>query len=132
MKIDQTVNSHDDLLKVVDNLLGEAGLNRRDLKGNITFAGLDPIRETVLKVGACGAASGVANAVASALLHQEKTGQGQDIHCDLRKSWADQGRWEDITVDCTTFNGRSRMVALPKFGEAFHILPTRVKRFLMV
>ena len=30
MKIDQTVESHDDLLKVVDNLLGEAGLDRGD------------------------------------------------------------------------------------------------------
>ena len=54
MKLGQTVESHADLLKVVDNLLSEAGLDRKNLKGKVTFAGLDPIRETVLKVGACG------------------------------------------------------------------------------
>jgi len=109
MKFDQTVENHDDLLKVVDNLLSEAGLDRKDLKGTVTFAGLDPIRETVLKVGAAGAAVGAANAIASALLHQERTGKGQDIHVDLRKAWAIHSKWQDITADCCIVNGRSRM-----------------------
>ena len=70
MKIDQTVENHDDLLKVVDNLLSEAGLNLADLKGEVTFAGLDPIRASVLKVGAAGAAVVAAKAIASAPIVQ--------------------------------------------------------------
>jgi crotonobetainyl-CoA:carnitine CoA-transferase CaiB-like acyl-CoA transferase len=132
MKIDQTVENHDDLMKVVDNLLGEAGLNRKDLKGTVTFAGLDPIRETVLKVGAGGAAVGVANSIASALLYQEKTGKGQDIHVDLRKAWAIQSRWQDIAAPFCTVNGRSYMMAADKFNASVKILPTRDKRFVMV
>lgn len=131
MKIDQTVENHDDLLKVVDNLLGEAGLDRKDLKGTVTFAGLDPIRETVLKVGAAGAAVGAANAIASALLHQERTGKGQDIHVDLRKAWAIHSKWQDITADCCIVNGRSRMAAFDRFGSGTHILPTRDKRWVI-
>ena len=42
----QPVNNHDDLLKVVDGLLAEAGLNRKDMGGKMTFAGMDPIRPT--------------------------------------------------------------------------------------
>ena len=44
---DQTVDSHADLLKVVDNLLFEAGVDCLELGGKLTFAGLDPIRPTV-------------------------------------------------------------------------------------
>jgi hypothetical protein len=76
MIINQTVENHDDLLKVIDNLLSEVGVNRNDLKGKLTFAGLDPVRPTVLKVGAGGAAVGAANAILSALIHQERTGEG--------------------------------------------------------
>ena len=61
MMFNQTVNDHDDLLKVVDNLLTEAGLDRQELGGKLTFAGLDPIRPTILKVGAAGAAVIAAN-----------------------------------------------------------------------
>jgi hypothetical protein len=56
MIFNQTVENHEDLLKVVDNMLSEVGVSRSELKGEVTFAGLDPIRPTVLKVGAAGAA----------------------------------------------------------------------------
>lgn len=134
MKIDQTVENHDDLLKVIDNLLSDAGLNRADLKGEVTFAGLDPVRPTVLKVGAGGAAVGAANAIASALLYQEKTGQGQDIHVDLGKAWAIHSKWQDIAVNDCTVNGRSYIAQMSKFGEHVncHFLPTLDKRWIMV
>jgi crotonobetainyl-CoA:carnitine CoA-transferase CaiB-like acyl-CoA transferase len=132
--IDQTVNSHDDLLKVVDNMLGEAGLNRADLKGKVTFAGLDPIRPTVLKVGAGGAAVVAAKAIASALIHQEKTGEGQDIHVDLRQAFANHSKWQDVLVDCCMVNGVSQMMGPSAFGEDdnMHLLPTLDGRWLMV
>jgi crotonobetainyl-CoA:carnitine CoA-transferase CaiB-like acyl-CoA transferase len=134
MIINQTVDNHDDLLKVVDNLLSEAGLNRADLKGKVTFAGLDPIRPTVLKVGAAGAAVIAANAIASALIYQEKTGEGQDIHVDLRKAYVNQSKWQDVLVDCVTVNGVSRLLGVKGYGESadLHLLPTRDNRFVQV
>ncbi len=134
MKIDQTVENHDDLMKVVDNILEDAGLNRADLKGKVTFSGKDPTRPTVLKVGAGGAAVGAANAIANALLYQEKTGQGQDIHVDLRKAWAIHSKWQDIGFNYCTVNGKSYLAQMSKFGEGSncHFLPTRDRRWVML
>jgi crotonobetainyl-CoA:carnitine CoA-transferase CaiB-like acyl-CoA transferase len=134
MIINQTVDNYDDLLKVVDNMLSEAGLDRADLKGELTFAGLDPIRPTVLKVGAGGAAVVAAKAIATALIHQEKTGKGQDIHVDLRKAFANHSKWQDVLVDCCTINGVSQMLGPNSFGQSdnMHLLPTLDDRWLMV
>ncbi len=133
MIINQTVDNHDDLLKVVDNMLSEVGVERKDLKGKVTFAGLDPIRPTVLKVGAAGAAVIAANAIVTALIHQEKTGEGQDIHVDLRKAFVNQSKWQDVLLDCVTVNGVSRLAGVKSFGESadLHLLPTRDNRFVM-
>ena len=58
MRTNQPVNNHDDLLSVVDHLLEEElGLKRSDTGGKVTFAGLDPLRPTVLKTGAASAAA---------------------------------------------------------------------------
>ena len=56
MITNQPVNNHEDLIEVVDGLLEEVGLDRNELGGKMTFAGLDPIRPTRLKVGAASAA----------------------------------------------------------------------------
>lgn len=47
------VNNHADLTQVVDLLLQEAGLNRADQGGSLTFAGMDPIRRTHLNLCIC-------------------------------------------------------------------------------
>jgi hypothetical protein len=93
MIINQPVSNHDDLLKVVDNMLGEAGLNRADLKGELTFAGLDPLRPSVLKVGAAGAAVVAGKAIASALIYQEKTVIGSQAEMSLTPE-----TWDPITT----------------------------------
>ena len=54
MITDQPVNNHDDLLKVTSGILNEVGLDLNELGGDLTFAGMDPIRPTRLKVGAQG------------------------------------------------------------------------------
>ena len=77
MIINQTVENHHDLLKVVDNMLSEVGVERKELKGKVTFAGLDPIRPTVLKVGAAGATVIAVNAILTALIHPETPVWGQ-------------------------------------------------------
>jgi hypothetical protein len=43
MITDQPVNNHDDLKKVIDNLLREVGLTIESGGGKVTFAGKDPV-----------------------------------------------------------------------------------------
>src|SRR6266567_4356367 len=117
------VDNHDDLTKVVDLILSEAGLDRKDQGGEMTFAGMDPIRPTHIKVGCASAAVTGANAIASAIIWKHKSGQGQDIHVDLRKAFATQSPWQDILADCTLVNGTPQMMG-GNVGEiGTHILP---------
>jgi crotonobetainyl-CoA:carnitine CoA-transferase CaiB-like acyl-CoA transferase len=126
------VNNHDDLTAVVDLILSEAGLNRKDQGGSLTFAGMDPIRPTHIKVGCSAAAVMAANAVATAIIWRQRTGQGQDIHIDLRKAFATQSPWQDILADCTLINGTSQMIG-GNVGElGAHILPTRDGRWMIL
>ena len=100
----EPVNNHEDLLAVVDGLLREAGLSRSDFGGEITFAGMDPIRPTHIKVGCASAAVTGANAIASAIIWKRRSGQSQDIHIDLRKAYVTQSPWQDILAKCTLVN----------------------------
>lgn len=128
----QPVNSHKDLLAVVDGLLQEAGLSRDDFGGNITFAGMDPIRPTHIKVASASAAISGANAIASAIIWQKRSGQTQNIHIDLRKAYAIQSPWQDTLMDCTLVNGTRQMMG-GNVGElGSHILPTRDGRFVIL
>ena len=132
MITDSPVNNHKDLLNVLDGLLGEAGLDRKDLGGKMTFAGMDPIRPTRLKVGSASAAVTGANAVASALIWKMRTGESQDIHIDLRKAYVSQSAWQDTLTKCTLINGTSHMGS-GKVGEIGNlILPTKDGRFVMM
>jgi crotonobetainyl-CoA:carnitine CoA-transferase CaiB-like acyl-CoA transferase len=124
------VNDHQDLLNVVDGLLNEAGLDRKDMDGQITFAGMDPIRPTHIKVGCASAAISGANSIASAIIWKHKSGEGQDIHIDLRKAYVTQSPWQDILAGCTLVNGTPQMMG-GNVGEAgTFILPTRDGRFV--
>lgn len=131
MRTHQPVNNHEDLLGVVDGLLEEMGLDRRDSGGTVTFAGLDPLRPTVLKVGAAAASIATAGAIASAILWRQRGGEGQDIHVDLRKAFAYQSPWQDVLRECTLLNGTSVMV-LPSYDPGIFFLPTRDNRFVLV
>lgn len=126
------VNNHDDLISVVDGLLMEAGLDRQELGGQITFAGMDPIRPTHIKVGCASAAVSAANAAASALIWKHRTGESQDIHVDLRKAYVIQSPWQDTLIGCTLVNGTPQMFG-GNVGElGSHILPTRDGRFVIL
>jgi len=127
----QPVNNHDDLLKVVDGILNELGLSLKDFGGKLTFAGMDPIRATVFKVGATSAIVAAANAVASALIWQERTGETQDIHIDLRKAWTIQSCWQDVLYNCTTINGVSVMLS-QNLTQVPTIYKTKDNRHVMV
>jgi crotonobetainyl-CoA:carnitine CoA-transferase CaiB-like acyl-CoA transferase len=128
----QPVNNHDDLLRVVDGLLLEAGLDRKETGGAVTFAGLDPIRPTHIKVGSAAAAVTTANAIASAIIWRQRSGESQDIHTDLRKAYVSQSAWQDTLAECTLVNGTPQMIG-GNVGELDNlILPTKDGRFVIL
>lgn len=45
----QPVNNHGDVHAVTDNMLREVGLAIEGCGGKVTFAGLEPVRKTVMK-----------------------------------------------------------------------------------
>lgn len=126
------VKDHTDLSQVVDLILREAGLDRSSQGGSLTFAGMDPIRKTHIKVGSLSAAVIAANSVATSILWRERTGEGQDIHVDLRKSYVTQSPWQANLVQYTTINGASQMMGgnIGQLGAL--LLPTRDNRWVIL
>jgi crotonobetainyl-CoA:carnitine CoA-transferase CaiB-like acyl-CoA transferase len=120
----QKAESHDDLRKVTDNILRDAGLTIGDSGGKVTFDGKEPVRKTVIKAGATASCVIAANAVADAAIWKERTGEGQDIHVDLRKAWIEQSPWQKDAFSCTLVNGVSKawnsnvFVLNPMFARA--------------
>src|SRR3984957_15808135 len=123
MRTYQPVKNHEDLLRVVDGLLEELGLDRRDTGGKVTFAGLDPLRPTVLKTGAASAAIAATNGIVSAILWRPRGGEARDTHLHVRKAFAYQSPWQDVLAGCTKLNGHSIM-SQGNYGGEF-LLPTR-------
>lgn len=126
------VNDHQDIVTVVDLILSEAGLDRSDQGGTLTFAGMDPIRKTHIKVGSISAAVTAANAVATSILWRERTGEGQDIHVDLRKSYVTQSPWQENLAKYTLINGTSQMMGGNVGGLGPLLLPTRDNRWVIL
>lgn len=130
MITNQPVNNHDDMHKVTDDMLREIGLTIDDCGGKVTFAGAEPVRKTVLKAGAAPAIILAANAVAEAAIWKERTGEGQDIHVDLRKAWIEQSPWQMDALPYTLINGAHKMFNLNAMVATNPIVPTRDGRWM--
>jgi len=107
-----------DFQSAVDQLLAEVGLTSADSGGKLTFYGQDPIVPSSFKFGAMAAVCLAARSVALAALWKSRTGEGQDIHVDVRKalrrfSGFFEGKWE-------TINGRSPLL-LPRDNPFFEL-----------
>jgi crotonobetainyl-CoA:carnitine CoA-transferase CaiB-like acyl-CoA transferase len=107
-----------DLHGAVDQLLADVGLTTADSGGKLTFYGQDPIVPSSFKFGAMAAAGLAAKNVALAALWKLRTGEGQDIHVDVRKALRRfcgffEGKWE-------TINGRSPLL-LPRDNPFFEL-----------
>jgi hypothetical protein len=70
----------------VDDVLGEIGMAAADGGGTLTFYGCDPIVPSAIKFGAMAAIGLAAKSVAAAAVWKQRTGQGQDVHVDVRKA----------------------------------------------
>src|ERR1700761_4153442 len=102
----------------VDKLLADVGLTAADSGGKLTFYGQDPIVPSSFKFGAMAAVGLAAKTVALAALWKSRTGEGQDIHVDVRKALRlfcgfFEGKWE-------TLNGRSPLL-LPRDNPFFEL-----------
>jgi len=132
MITEQTVNNHEDLRKVTDNILRDAGLTIEDSGGKVTFAGKEPVRKTVMKAGAAPAIILAANAVAEAAIWKERTGEGQDIHVDLRKAWIEQSPWQFDAAPYTIVNGAHKMFNFGVYVVTNPMCPTRDGRWMIM
>src|SRR5580692_1555852 len=107
-----------DFHSAVDQVLADVGLTAADSGGKLTFYGHDPIVPSSFKFGAMAAVGLAARSVALAALWRLRTGEGQDIHVDVRKALRRfcgffEGKWE-------TINGRSPLL-LPRDNPFFEL-----------
>ena len=85
--LNNPVSSSDfDLYTTLDRVLGDIGLSVADSGGKITFYGKDPIVPSCFRFGSMAAIALAAKAVAAAGIWKFRTGEGQDIHVDVRKA----------------------------------------------
>ena len=101
-KLSNPVSAPDfDLHGSVNEVLKEIGLTAADSGGKLTFYGQDPIISSPHRFGTMAAVGLAARSVALAALWKSQTGEGQDIHVDVRKalrrfSGFFEGKWETI------------------------------------
>jgi crotonobetainyl-CoA:carnitine CoA-transferase CaiB-like acyl-CoA transferase len=107
-----------DFHSAVDQVLADVGLTAKDCGGNLSFYGQDPIVPSGFKFGTMAAVGMAARSVALAALWKSRTGEGQDIHVDVRKALRRfcgffEGKWE-------TLNGRGPLM-LPRDNPFFEL-----------
>jgi crotonobetainyl-CoA:carnitine CoA-transferase CaiB-like acyl-CoA transferase len=90
-----------DLVSATNDVLDDAGLTTADSGGRLSFYGQDPIIPSRLRFGAIAAIALAAKSVAAASLWRARSGEGQDIHVDVRKALRRfcgffEGKWETI------------------------------------
>ncbi len=107
-----------DFHNAVNQVLADVGLTAADSGGELTFYGQDPIVPSSFRFGAMAAVGLAAKTVALAALWKSQTGEGQDIHVDVRKALRRfcgffEGKWE-------TINGRSPLL-LPRDNPFFEL-----------
>ena len=90
-----------DLHGSVNEVLKDVGLTAAHSGGKLTFYGQDPIIPSPHRFGAMAAVGLAAKTIAVAALWRTQTGEGQDIHVDVRKALRRfggffEGKWETI------------------------------------
>src|SRR5229473_464133 len=107
-----------DLHSSLNEVLRDVGMSASDSGGKTTFYGQDPIVPSSFRFGAMAAVCLAARSIALAALWKSQTGEGQDIHVDVRRalrrfSGFFEGKWE-------TINGRSPLL-LPRDNPFFEL-----------
>jgi crotonobetainyl-CoA:carnitine CoA-transferase CaiB-like acyl-CoA transferase len=94
-----------DFREGVSEVLADVGMSVADSGGQLTFYGQDPIVPSRIRFATMAGIGLAAKTIAAAAVWRDRTGQGQDIHVDVRKAFRRfggffEGIWE-------TVNGRS-------------------------
>jgi crotonobetainyl-CoA:carnitine CoA-transferase CaiB-like acyl-CoA transferase len=89
----------------VNQVLADVGMSAADSGGQLTFYGQDPIVPSRIRFATMAGIGLAAKTIAAAAVWRDRTGQGQDVHVDVRKAFRRfagffEGIWE-------TVNGRS-------------------------
>jgi crotonobetainyl-CoA:carnitine CoA-transferase CaiB-like acyl-CoA transferase len=85
--LNSPISSSDfDLYTTLDKVLSDVGLSQTDSGGKLTFYGKDPIVPSRFRFGSMAAIALAAKAVAVASIWKLRSGEGQDIHVDVRKA----------------------------------------------
>src|ERR1700757_1901459 len=90
-----------DLYGGVNEVLKDVGMTATDSGGELTFYGQDPIVPSPFRYGTSAAIGLAAKTVAAAAIWKDRSGEGQDVHVDLRKAFRRfcgfyEGVWETI------------------------------------
>lgn len=93
-----------DLHESVNEVLADVGMSIDDCGGKLTFYGRDPILPSAIRFGTMAAVGMAARSVAVAALWRQMTGEGQDIHLDVRKAL--MRFWGFFAQKWETINGR--------------------------
>ena len=110
-----------DLHTSVNEVLKDVGLTAADSGGKLTFYGKDPIIRSPHRFGTMAAVGLAAKTIAVAALWRTQTGEGQDVHVDVRKALRRfcgffEGKWE-------TINGRGPAMGADRDNPFWKIPP---------
>src|SRR3984893_19352044 len=110
-----------DLYGGVNDVLKDVGMSAADSGGQLTFYGQDPVVPSTFRFGTSAAIGLAAKTVAAAAIWKDRSGEGQDVHVDLRKAFRRfcgfyEGVWE-------TVNGRGPSMGFSE-GTQFFPFPT--------
>ena len=110
-----------DLYGSVNEVLKDVGLTAADSGGKLTFYGQDPIVPSSFRFGAMAAVGLAAKTIALAALWRSQTGEGQDIHVDVRKALRRfcgffERKWE-------TINGRGPAMGADRDNPFWELRP---------
>jgi crotonobetainyl-CoA:carnitine CoA-transferase CaiB-like acyl-CoA transferase len=100
-----STSSDFDFHEGVNRVLADVGMSAADSGGQLTFYGQDPIVPSRIRFATTAGIGLAAKSIAAAAVWRDRTGEGQDIHVDIRKAFRRfsgffDGIWE-------TVNGRS-------------------------
>jgi hypothetical protein len=120
----------------VNEVLNGVGMTAAEGGGKVTFYGQDPIIPSCLRFGAMSAISLGARAVAAAALWKFRSGEGQDIHIDVRKALRRfapffEREWEKLNGHAGAFclDPENPFYSMPLFHQTpdgRHVMPLNI------
>jgi hypothetical protein len=82
-----STSSDFDFHEGVNQVLADVGMSAADSGGQLTFYGQDPIVPSRIRFATMAGIGLAAKTIAAAAVWRDRTGQGQNIHVDVRKAF---------------------------------------------